>query len=66
MSDAIKQWVFVETVAAELGAAPEARRKWRERGKVPHRWRLPILDAARKKRVKVDPAIFDNIPQVAA
>lgn len=63
MSTPAAQWQFIETVAAEMGAKEEARRKWRERGRVPHRWRLPIMEAARAKRVKLDSAIFDNVPQ---
>jgi hypothetical protein len=40
------QWKAVDTLAAELGVSAEARRKWRERDTVPHRWRLPILQRA--------------------
>lgn len=38
-------WMQIEAIAERLGVKPEARRKWRERGSVPHRWRLPILQA---------------------
>jgi hypothetical protein len=62
----LEQWEFIATAAAELGAGAEAIRKWRERGKVPHRWRIPLLKAAKAKRKRLDDSIFDNIPQVAA
>ncbi|MGL5362628.1 MAG: hypothetical protein ACRDBH_07090 [Bosea sp. (in: a-proteobacteria)] len=36
-------WKHIDAIAERLGVKSEARRKWRERGAVPHRWRLPIL-----------------------
>jgi hypothetical protein len=36
-------WDYIDAIAKRLGVKSEARRKWRERGSVPHRWRLPIL-----------------------
>jgi len=61
-----EQWEFIAATAAELGVGPEAIRKWRERGKVAHRWRIPILEAAKAKRKRLDQAIFDNLPQQVA
>jgi len=61
----VEQWEFIAAEAAQLGAKDEAIRKWRERGKVPHRWRLPLMNAAKSKRKRLDETIFDNVPQVA-
>lgn len=43
----------IDTIAAKLGATEEARRKWRARGAVPHRWRFPILTEADKQGVGI-------------
>ncbi len=34
---------------------PDARRKWRARGKVPGRWHLPILQKAKAEAFDLDP-----------
>lgn len=65
MRNAHKQWQFIERAAADMGVGSEARRKWRERGHVPHKYRLPLLQAAKVARVKLDPEIFDNVPDPA-
>lgn len=37
----------IDTLAAKRGVTQAARAKWRERGAVPHRWRIALLtDAA--------------------
>ncbi len=59
-------WPAIATGAAELGVGAEAIRKWRERGKVPYRWRLPLLNAAKARRKRLDESIFDNLPRQAA
>lgn len=43
------KWKIIDAIGAELGAGDEARRKWRKRG-VAHRWRLPILAEAKRRR----------------
>lgn len=60
--DALSQWTFIEKTALAHGAKEVALRKWRERG-VPHRFRLPIMQAATAARVKLDPRIFDEPPE---
>ena len=50
----------VDVLASELGVLPETRKKWRFRGHVPHRWRLPILAEAKRRRIPVDPDLFDD------
>lgn len=35
-------WEKIDEAARVLGAKYEARRKWRTRGWVPHKWRLAI------------------------
>jgi hypothetical protein len=46
MTNAIPKWAHIDAIAERLGVKIEARRKWRQRGSVPHRWRLPILQAS--------------------
>lgn len=64
--DPAAQWEFIDRKAAEMGVGEEARRKWRTRG-VAHKYRLPILEAARKERFKLNPSMFDGLrPSEAA
>lgn len=62
MEETASHWHFIEAKAAELGVGAEAIRKWRERGKVPDRWRLPLLDAADADGRQLPREIFDNVP----
>lgn len=39
-------WETIDALADDLGIKSEARRKWRERGQVPYRWRIPLLKLA--------------------
>lgn len=43
----------IVSIGIALGATEEATRKWRERGHVPHRWRLPILREALKRGLSI-------------
>ena len=57
----------IERIAASLGARGETRRKWRERGKVPGRWHLPILQKAKAEGLELNPdALFDFRPETRA
>ena len=57
----------IERIAARLGVRGETRRKWRERGKVPGRWHLPILQKARAEGLELNPdALFDFRPATRA
>lgn len=51
---------IIRASAERLGIQAEAIRKWGERGRVPYRWRLPILDDCKRRRLNVDPAWFDR------
>lgn len=39
----------------DLKVSPATVSKWRERGSVPHPQRLPVLLAAKKRRVRLNP-----------
>ena len=43
----------IKLLATEMGVNAEALRKWRTRGGVPHRLRLPMLELAKAKRLKL-------------
>ena len=43
----------IDTLAAARGITVEARQKWRERGSVPHRWRIPLLQDAAVTGAKI-------------
>lgn len=36
----------IDRLAAARGVTVAARQKWKERGAVPHRWRIPLLQDA--------------------
>jgi hypothetical protein len=36
-------WKLLRKIARELGVSDKAFFKWRERGRVPHKWRIPII-----------------------
>ena len=55
---AMMNWKTLKALGAELGVKDEAMRKWEERGSVPHRWRIPMINLARAKRVK-SPTVFE-------
>lgn len=52
---------IIVPLAKQLGCGDYAIEKWRVRGKVPHRWRLPLLDAAKKNRKRLAPDAFEGL-----
>ena len=44
-------WDRIDPLAAELRVSTEARRKWRERGRVPGGWHLQLKALALKRGV---------------
>lgn len=42
-------WKLVKTVARNLGVRDKAIEKWWQRKSVPHRWRLPLIEATKGK-----------------
>ena len=51
----------IEQLARQLGINHFTLQGWRARGCVAHRYRLPLLQAARAAGVELDPAEFDRI-----
>ncbi len=59
---------IIATLAAELAderVTPDAIRKWDERGSVPHRHRLPLIEMARRKRIPLSSHDFEFTPKTA-
>jgi hypothetical protein len=57
---------IIATLATELNdgrVTPDAIRKWDERGKVPHRLRLPLIELAKRKRIALSARDFDFTPK---
>ena len=52
-------WDQINEIGAALGANFEARKKWKQRRCVPHRWRLPIINEGAKRGILIDQAAFD-------
>lgn len=40
-------WDLIDRLAETLQVEYWARRKWRQRGHIPYRWRLPLVAASR-------------------
>lgn len=39
---------------------------WKDRGKIPQEWWMPIMDAARENGVEIDLQMFLQLPEKAA
>lgn len=50
---------LVDELAAELGVAPATRKKWRQRGSVPHRMRDDLRERAMERGVAIPRSVFD-------
>lgn len=44
---------LIDQIGAELGVSDAARKKWPQRG-VPHKWRLPIMQAAAGRGLMIE------------
>ena len=56
----MKKWDTINTLAESLGVSIAARRMWKMRDTVPHRWRLPILALARRRKKRLSPKAFGS------
>ena len=56
------KWDIIDELAEAEGVGPEARRKWRERGKVAARWHLRLLAAAERKSLPLTADDFLDQP----
>lgn len=56
----MKQWSLINELAEALLVSQGTRRQWKMRGTVPHRWRLPLLALARRRRKRLSPRAFDG------
>lgn len=64
MSESTLNWRIVDDIAAELGAKPEARLKWRQAGRgVPAEWRIKITQALMGRGVPIALSDFDTLPE---
>ena len=43
MSQTTLDWDVIEAAARALGVTDKNLEKWKQRGGVPHKWRLPII-----------------------
>ena len=59
-------WDEIEEIGAALGASEGARRKWRERGAVSHKWRFPIAQEALKRGKAVSERDLKSPPKTEA
>ena len=54
----------IEPIARELGVKEPALQKWRDRRRVPHKWRLPILQKAQARGIIIDLEMFDFVERI--
>jgi len=59
------EWQFIERQAEALNVKKTTIKKWRDRGCVPHRHRIRLLEIACVRRFILDPAMFDICPKTA-
>ena len=46
MTNKAPEWALIEHLATQLGVKRDALRKWKERGRVPYRWQIPLVQAS--------------------
>lgn len=46
-------------LAGRIGVTANSLKKWRNRGKVPHKYRLPLLEAAQKNGLALSSEDFE-------
>jgi hypothetical protein len=56
-----EQKLIEELARDQLGLSQSVLQGWRTRGKVAYRYRLALLDLAKERGQKLDPAAFDRI-----
>lgn len=59
MNAALSFWDRIAALAPHIGVTAEALRKARERGRVPHSWRLHLLQEAERRDVPLEAGEFD-------
>lgn len=52
---------IIVPLAKSLGISDFAIEKWRVRGRVPHRWRLPLLELAKRRGKALRAAQFEGL-----
>lgn len=52
----------IVTLATARGIESEALKKWRQRGRVPFKHRMPLLADAKQKRIALSESDFDFPP----
>ena len=60
MSKSLIDWDLIDRLAEKQGVEYWARRKWRQRQHVPHKWRLAIIMASRGRIKPWDFAEMDR------
>jgi hypothetical protein len=55
---------IVSLLALEIGRSKTDLKKWRQRGGIPHRYRLQMMQVAARKGWPVDAADFDWKPSL--
>ena len=56
----MKQWMTINYLAESLGVGKNVRAQWKFRGVVPHRWRMPLLILAKRRKLRLAAASFDQ------
>ncbi len=51
-------WDLIDQAAAALQVSAPARKKWRQRKAVPHKWRLPLIKQTNGKLT-----VFEETPE---
>lgn len=54
VAEVIDKWPTQTELADDLGEKPNTVSKWRQRGRIPPEQWLPMVSAARKRRISLD------------
>lgn len=61
-----KEIKLLREIAISSGVTSSTFQKWRERGRVPYRHRLPFCLIAQERGININPLIFENLSRPRA
>lgn len=60
MGFGMKQWMIINYLSESLGVGKNVRAQWKYRGIVPHRWRMPLLALAKRRKLRLFSSSFEQ------
>lgn len=66
VAQVIDKWPSQADLANDLGEKPNTVSKWRQRGRIPPEQWLPMVESARRRRIKLDVTTLAKLAHVSA